>query len=681
MVGGQTGGRKSEKNYFYGKKNMRQLILTSLLLLGFALAAQTPFKHDLTTPKFPWTGNAFDNAGDQFQFAIVSDRTGGHRPGVFGYALKKLNRMHPEFVMSVGDLIEGYTTDQAILDQQWAEFDSILNHLDTRFFALPGNHDISNDVMRQRWLERYGRSYYHFRYKDVLFLAFDSNDGDGVMFSKAQLDYFKQVLAQNQDVRWTMLFMHHPIWNYRDFNGFSEIEDILKNRPYTVFAGHNHRYFKTIRQERNYYILASTGGGSQLRGPRLGEFDHVTWVTLTDKGPDLLHLQLSGLVEDDVLTDNNVALATILTQASRIEHLTLKGNADKDNILLRFSNQFDPASFGRNAVVNPDNEEFLRKELLVEGRFYHNHHLLPNPHSFSMVVPVDSVAQLAIEVERVAGVNPEDIDNLELEYTVSFEGTFLAPPYRLSGVKTIDFDYPATGLILTDQDIFLDQHTVHINAGFPDAVVRYTLDGSEPGPTSPIYTQPIQLSETTTVKARYFSADNLSASTVVSKIYKKSTPLPPANIKPKSLQKGLRYTYYEGEFTNKVPDFSLLSPKDQGIALDGDPGLIAEKNNQQKDFFAIQFEGFIEIPEDGVYTFYTYSDDGSLLYLHDQLVVDNDGSHSARLKSGYIALKKGFVPIRIGYFEHFLGETLRIGLVGSDGSRKEISFAELWHKK
>ena len=660
---------------------MRQLSLLMLFFWGFTLSAQTPFQHKLETTKLPWTNKSFDNADGQFQFAIVSDRTGGHRPGVFGYALKKLNRMHPEFVMSVGDLIEGYSTDPRILDEQWMEFDSILNHLDTRFFALPGNHDISNDVMRQRWLERYGSSYYHFRYKDVLFLAFDSNDGDGVMFSRQQLDYFKQVLTENQDVRWTLLFMHHPIWNYRDFNGFTEIEDLLKDRPYTVFAGHNHRYFKTIRQERNYYILASTGGGSQLRGARMGEFDHVTWVTLTDKGPDLLHLQLGGLIEDDVLTDNNVALSTILAQAARIEHLTLKGKDNQDKILLRFSNQFDPGSFGRNAVVNPDNTEFLRKELLVEGRFYHNHHLQAQPHTFSVKVPVDEVVQLAIDVERLAGIAPDDIDNLELEYTVSFEGEFLAPPYRLSGVKTMDFSYPATGLILTEQDVFLNQHTVNIHASFPDAIVRYTLDSTDPGPESPVYDQPLALNETTTVKARYFSADNAAASAIVTKTYKKSTPLPATPIKPKQLQKGLRYSYYEGNFSDRVPDFTQLSPKDQGIALDSDPGLIAEKNNQQKDFFAIKYEGFIEIPEDGVYTFYTYSDDGSLLYLHDQLVVDNDGSHSARYKSGYIALQKGFVPIKIGYFEHFLGETLRVGLIDADGKRKEISFAELWHKK
>src|SRR5262245_18966304 len=57
--------------------------------------------------KNPWTSLAPYVAADQFQFAIVSDGTGGHRRGVFSKAVQQVNLMQPAFVMSVGDLIEG----------------------------------------------------------------------------------------------------------------------------------------------------------------------------------------------------------------------------------------------------------------------------------------------------------------------------------------------------------------------------------------------------------------------------------------------------------------------------------------------------------------------------------------------------------------------------------------------
>ncbi len=91
----------------------------------------------------PWTHLDLANEPDAFQFAIVTDRTGGHRPGVFPDAVRKLNLLRPEFIMSVGDLIEGYTEDRDVLKVQWDEFSSFVEQLEMPFFYLPGNHDIS----------------------------------------------------------------------------------------------------------------------------------------------------------------------------------------------------------------------------------------------------------------------------------------------------------------------------------------------------------------------------------------------------------------------------------------------------------------------------------------------------------------------------------------------------------
>ena len=61
--------------------------------------------------KKPWTHLNINDKPGQFQFVVVTDRTGGHRPGIFEKGVEKVNLLQPEFVMSVGDMIEGYTTD------------------------------------------------------------------------------------------------------------------------------------------------------------------------------------------------------------------------------------------------------------------------------------------------------------------------------------------------------------------------------------------------------------------------------------------------------------------------------------------------------------------------------------------------------------------------------------------
>src|SRR3712207_5735814 len=85
-----------------------------------------------------------------------------------------------------------------------------------------------------------------------------------------------------------------------DTNGWLEMEKLLAGRPYTVFAGHVHRYQKFVRQGQNYYQLATTGGGSKLRGTKHGEFDHLVWVTMKKDGPVLANLLLDGVLPEDL---------------------------------------------------------------------------------------------------------------------------------------------------------------------------------------------------------------------------------------------------------------------------------------------------------------------------------------------------------------------------------------------
>jgi predicted phosphodiesterase len=252
----------------------------------------------------PWTHLNLHNNPDNFQFAIVSDRTGGHRPGVFADAVEKLNLLKPEFVISIGDLIEGYTKDEAELDHQWQEFDSLVNRLEMPFFYVAGNHDISNRVMAHKWRKRFGYGYYHFAYHDVLFLCLNTEDSAACNISEQQIRYFRKVLNRNKNVRWTLIFMHQPMWLGESRENWQKFESLLVNRPYTVFAGHLHTYSKFIRNGRLYYILATTGGQGKGEDGKLAgldecQFDHIVWVTMTDSGPVMANLLLEGILDDE----------------------------------------------------------------------------------------------------------------------------------------------------------------------------------------------------------------------------------------------------------------------------------------------------------------------------------------------------------------------------------------------
>jgi hypothetical protein len=266
----------------------------------------------------PWTHLNLYNNPDNFQFAIVADRTGDMRPGVFADAVEKLNLLRPEFVMSIGDLIEGETDSEAELDSQWDEFDTLVKKLRMPFFYVPGNHDIGNEVMAKKWQKRRGQAYYHFIHHNVLFLCLNTEDNCGGCISRRQYEYFQEVIEANRNVRWTLVFMHRPLWRkYETLESWQKFESLLADRSYTVFAGHAHTYNKSVRNGRRYYVLAITGGrgGGQDNEP-LGleecRFDHIAWVTMTDDGPVLANLLLKAILNDEPCPQQGLGLPNIL---------------------------------------------------------------------------------------------------------------------------------------------------------------------------------------------------------------------------------------------------------------------------------------------------------------------------------------------------------------------------------
>lgn len=105
--------------------------------------------------------------------------------------------------------------------------------------------------------------------------------------------------------------------------------------------------------------------------------------------------------------------------------------------------------------------------------------------------------------------------------------------------------------------------------------------------------------------------------------------------------------------TAVVPDFAGLTPLDTGIATDinfpstGGPAV----GGPLSDNIGAVFEGYLVAPADGVYSLELESDDGSLLYIGDELVVDNNGLHGMVTSGGAIGLKAGTHSLRIEFFE------------------------------
>jgi len=315
------------------------LLAGGVLISGNSLADAFSYDQAALPGAKPWTSAEFQNDPKEFQFVIIGDRTGGANvAGTFALAIGQLNLLQPEFVMNVGDVIEGYSDDKAELNTEWDEMDAMLGKLKMPFFRTPGNHDIANPTAQEVWLERHGATRYYFVYKDVLFVVLDSEDpprtppegikekldeynrlqtedpakakamlaefmadesvvaglGKPVDFIDEQIAWLKDTLTQNPDVRWTFLFLHDPVWE-NPSESFKAIQQLLKNRKHTFFAGHLHYYDYDNIDGHEHITMGPAGASFHQEGP--GNVDHVMWVTMTEDGPEMANIALKGLFD------------------------------------------------------------------------------------------------------------------------------------------------------------------------------------------------------------------------------------------------------------------------------------------------------------------------------------------------------------------------------------------------
>ncbi|MEO6813241.1 MAG: PA14 domain-containing protein, partial [Ginsengibacter sp.] len=138
-------------------------------------------------------------------------------------------------------------------------------------------------------------------------------------------------------------------------------------------------------------------------------------------------------------------------------------------------------------------------------------------------------------------------------------------------------------------------------------------------------------------------------------------------VNPANTVNGIDYKYYEGSNYTVVPDFSTLTPVKTGAANNFDITLA-----NRATIFSFSFTGYINVPADGQYTFYTSSDDGSMLYIDGVLVVNNDQQHGIQENSGTIGLKAGMHAISVGYFQQGMDKVLTVSYAGPGISKQVI---------
>ncbi|MGG1552984.1 metallophosphoesterase family protein [Paenibacillus ferrarius] len=293
------------------------------------------------TSKQPWFGKLPETLTGDYAFAVVGDRCGMATAGVFEKALEVLKDLKPSFVLAVGDLIEGYWTNPASAHEEWDELDAMVQATGLPFFPTVGNHDYGNAVMADVWSERKGMDYYAFRAGDVLYITINTEhtpdelpeafvdviktvteqikrDPAGakqylkafgealtpeqlqgmsqikMTIGEEQFAFIEDVLKEHQDVSWTFISMHKPGWKTGS-EEFRRLEQLLSNRPHTIFAGHLHELEYTREGNRELIQLGRTGGLPHGEEEVGANANLLLWVTMRGGVPTYRVIHLDGV--------------------------------------------------------------------------------------------------------------------------------------------------------------------------------------------------------------------------------------------------------------------------------------------------------------------------------------------------------------------------------------------------
>ncbi|MFM1867342.1 MAG: hypothetical protein RL591_750 [Planctomycetota bacterium] len=283
---------------------------------------------------------------------------------------------------------------------------------------------------------------------------------------------------------------------------------------------------------------------------------------------------------------------------------------------------------------------------------------------------LSDVGAVQILGQRTRNLWPSERDGDAVVFKLPTE-----PLDPVATVVAVDLTEPLAVAALPEinaaDDRFTGSLEVDVKQPASKVTYRYTTDGSEPVASSTPAGTPITLSKSATVKARGFLGDRAVTRTI-SRQFEHLDPI--TAVQTLKADPGLRFSAYEVPESIKTCA-EIVKAKKVGEGVAPEPSVAVKPREEN---FGLVFQGFIDVPETGVYRFFVDSDDGSVMMLHGKVVVDNDGPHSATEKSGAVALEKGMHPIEIRMFEAAGQDLLRVSWMMPGASKKMPVPATAW---
>ena len=155
-------------------------------------------------------GAAASAPDNDFHFSILGDRTGSPQPQIYGRTLREIALLGPDFVVNIGDSIQGH--DPARTEAEWQEVKAIwAKHLTQKQYVLVGNHDVWDERSAALYSQHTGYPlHYSFRHQNALFVMLDNSQTEEL--AEGELRFLEEELKRYATASPKLVFAHRPFW-------------------------------------------------------------------------------------------------------------------------------------------------------------------------------------------------------------------------------------------------------------------------------------------------------------------------------------------------------------------------------------------------------------------------------------------------------------------------------------